>query len=174
MKFRQILPLVTSGDLNVDLSEKESSSKVESRNSFESTHWCQSNAFYRGFVSLLVFELGGVVILPPPPTWRRWLRPPPGRGLNIEWVVLKNLDGKVLLKPPPPKIELTRALMGVWIFHDLMGGLLRNPLVTRLLEVVARNRNMRSKARRKSLRKYLVNFSLRSISRSPEVIKGQI
>ena len=39
------------------------------------------------------------------------------------------------------------------------GGLLRiPPLVTRLLEVVARNRKVRSKARRKSLRKYFGQF----------------
>ena len=25
---------------------------------------------------------GGVILAPPPPPWRRWLRPPPGRGLN--------------------------------------------------------------------------------------------
>ena len=38
--------------------------------------------FFRFFLSLLVFELRGVVFLtPPPPPWRRWLRPPPGRGL---------------------------------------------------------------------------------------------
>ena len=54
---------------------------------------------------------------------------------------------------------LTRALMGLWIFHDLKGGgwLLRPP-VTQLLESVSRNRKMRSKARRKSLRKYFGQF----------------
>ena len=52
---------------------------------------------------------------------------------------------------------LTRALMGLWIFHHLMwgGG---NPLVTRLLDVVARNQKMRSKIRRKKLRKYSNRF----------------
>ena len=50
--------------------------------------------------------------------------------------------------------------MGLWIFHQLMGGggLLRTPLVTRLLDVVARNRKVRSKARLKTLRKYFVQF----------------
>ena len=36
---------------------------------------------------------------------------------------------------------LTRALMGLWIFHHLMVGVLRIPLVTQLLDVVARNQN---------------------------------
>ena len=76
MTLRQIWALVASDYLNIDLSEKND------WNTFESTNWEQSNAFSRTFLSLLVFELGGAVILtPPPPPGRRWLRPPPGRGL---------------------------------------------------------------------------------------------
>ena len=32
---------------------------------------------------------GGGVILAPPPPWRRWLRPPPGRGLKHSFLVSK-------------------------------------------------------------------------------------
>ena len=44
-------------------------------------------------------------------------------------------------------------------------------LLTRPLDVVARNRKVRSKALQNSLQKYFNNFSLRSILRSPEVTK---
>ena len=33
-----------------------------------------------GLLAFLVFELKGIILTPPP--WRRWLRPPPGRGLK--------------------------------------------------------------------------------------------
>ena len=51
------------------------------RNSFKRTYWELSNAFYRVFLTLLVFELegGGNICLPP--LGRSWLRPPLGRGL---------------------------------------------------------------------------------------------
>ena len=45
------------------------------------THWEQSNAFSRAFLALLVFELGGVIILTSTPG-RRWPGPPPGRGMG--------------------------------------------------------------------------------------------
>ena len=48
--------------------------------------------------------------------------------------------------------------MGLSIFNHLMGGGGENPLVTQLRDVVARNRKVRSKARRKSLRKYFGQF----------------
>ena len=35
------------------------------------------------------FRVRGGVILPPPP-WRRWLRPPPGRGLKVPNVTINN------------------------------------------------------------------------------------
>ena len=38
--------------------------------------------------------------------------------VNIEWVVLKNPDGEVLLKPPPPKIELIMLLGVPEPFHS--------------------------------------------------------
>ena len=49
---------------------------------------------------------------------------------------------------------LTRALLAVWIFHDMLGGGVKPPLLTRLLGNVARNEKMRSKAGQKPLRKY--------------------
>ena len=58
-------------------------SKVKNdRNTFKRTHWGLSTAFYRVFLSLLVFELevGGNIC--PPSLGRSWLRPPLGRGLN--------------------------------------------------------------------------------------------
>ena len=61
MTLGQIWPLVTSGELNIDLSEKND------WNTFKSTHEGQSNAFSRAFLSFFVYELGGVVILTPPP-----------------------------------------------------------------------------------------------------------
>ena len=56
-------------------------------NTFDCTHSDQSNASFRAFMSLLVFEISRVAILTPPPhthtPGRRWLRPPPGRGLML-------------------------------------------------------------------------------------------
>ena len=79
MTLCKIWPLVTSGDLHIDLRERMTEILSNVGN-----HWAHSNTFSRAFLSLLVFELGGVVILhpPPPPPGRRWLRPPPGRGLT--------------------------------------------------------------------------------------------
>ena len=48
-----------------------------------------------------------------------------------------------------------RALLAVWIFHDMQGG---TPLLTRLLDIAARDREVRLKARQKSLRKYFDQF----------------
>ena len=56
--------------------------------------------------------------------------------------------------------------------HHGGGGVLRTPLVTRLLDVVAKNRKARLKALQKLLRKCFRHFP--SILRSPEVTKGQI
>ena len=74
----KILLLVTSGDLKLDLSEKMA--EILSNVLIES---------YRSFFPLppiqLSFELGVVILTPPPPPppGRRWLRPPPGRGLTL-------------------------------------------------------------------------------------------
>ena len=76
----------------------------------------------------------GVILPPPPPPWRRWLRPPPGRGL-------------------------TRALLGLWIFHRLLGGgVWTPPPWSRLLVAVEKNERQRSKAREKSFRNHFGHF----------------
>ena len=69
------------------------------RKHFESTHSERSSAFFRAFLSLLVFELEGVVILtyPPPPPGRRWLRAPPGRELTLP----HGAPGNNLFNPHP-------------------------------------------------------------------------
>ena len=73
-------------------------------------------------------------------------------------------------------LPLTRALLAVTIFHMLGEGVFEHhhPLPTRLLDAIARNRKISSKARQKIITKVLVSFALRSILRSSEVIKVQI
>ena len=53
---------------------------------------------------------------------------------------------------------LTRALLAVWIYHDMLGGGGETPLLTRLLGIVAKSRKVRSKARQKTLRKHFGRF----------------
>ena len=66
--------------------------------------------------------------------------------------------------------------MGLWIFHDLLGGGCLNtpPLLTRLPGNVEKNRKKRSKAHRNYCESTSFIFSRRSILRSLEVIEGQI
>ena len=80
--LRQNLPLVTSGDLNIDLSKKNV------RNTFDCTCSEQSNAFFRALLSLLVFESEGVVILTPPP--------PPTTAKVAETATRARVKGKQL------------------------------------------------------------------------------
>ena len=72
---------MTSGDLRFDLSEKIPD--VTSAGTFGFFRMPFTASFY-----LLVSELdeGGGAFDPPPP-WRCWLRPPPGRGLRYREVV---------------------------------------------------------------------------------------
>ena len=54
---------------------------------------------------------------------------------------------------------LTRALLGLWIFHDLLGGgCLNTPRLSRLLRIVEQNGKRRSKAREKSFRNHFGHF----------------
>ena len=56
---------------------------------------------------------------------------------------------------------LTRALLGLWIFHDLLGGGCLNtppPRLSRLLRIVEQNGKRRSKAREKSFRNHFGHF----------------
>ena len=54
---------------------------------------------------------------------------------------------------------LTRALMGLWIFHHLMGGVWTPPSrLSRLLRIVEQNGKRRSKAREKSFRNHFGHF----------------
>ena len=53
---------------------------------------------------------------------------------------------------------LTRALLGLWIFHHLMGGCLNTPRLSRLLRIVEQNGKRRSKAREKSFRNHIGHF----------------
>ena len=67
---------------------------------------------------------------------------------------------------------LTRALLGLWIFHHLLGGggCLNTPRLSRLLRIVEQNGKRRSKAREKSFRNHIGHFFwLRSKLRSPGV-----
>ena len=59
MALHQNWPLVTSSDLNTDLSKKND------QNTFGYSHSEQLNAFFCAFLFLLVFELSRVVILTP-------------------------------------------------------------------------------------------------------------
>ena len=66
----------------------------------------------------------------------------------------------------PCWIVLPRTLTGLWIPHHLLGGgVLKTPL-SRLLRVMTRNVQTRSKAREKLLWQYSVNVWLKSIFRS--------
>ena len=55
---------------------------------------------------------------------------------------------------------LTRALLGLWIFHRLLGGggVWKPPPWSRLLVAVEKNERQRSKAREKSFRNHLDHF----------------
>ena len=57
---------------------------------------------------------------------------------------------------------LTRALLGLWIFHDLLGGggVFEHPPppLSRLLRIVGQNGKRRSKAREKSFRNHFGHF----------------
>ena len=54
---------------------------------------------------------------------------------------------------------LTRALLGLWIFHDLLGGgVWTPPRLSRLLRIVEQNGKRRSKAREKSFRNHFGHF----------------
>ena len=63
---------------------------------------------------------------------------------------------------------LTRALMGLWISHHLLG-VFEHPRLSRLLRIVEQNGKQRSKAREKSFRNHFGHFWLRSKLRSPGV-----
>ena len=54
--------------------------------------------------------------------------------------------------------DLTRALMGLWIFHHVLGGCLNTPRLSRLLRIVEQNGKQRSKAREKSFRNHFGHF----------------
>ena len=58
------------------------------------------------------------------------------------------------------RMNLTRALMGLWIFHHLLGGggCLNTPRLSWLLRIVERNGKRRSKAREKSFRNHFGHF----------------
>ena len=56
-------------------------------------------------------------------------------------------------------LVLTRALLGLWIFHRLLGGeRLNAPPWSRLLVAVEKNKRQRSKAREKSFRNHFGHF----------------
>ena len=58
--------------------------------------------------------------------------------------------------------------------HDGGGGVENRALLTQLPDFVARNGEMRSKARLKHYESISAHFPLRSILRSPDAMKGQI
>ena len=61
--------------------------------------------------------------------------------------------------PVPIRPWLTRALLGLWIFHRLLGGAFeRPPPWSRLLVAVEKNERQRSKAREKSFRNHFGHF----------------
>ena len=54
---------------------------------------------------------------------------------------------------------LTRALMGLWIFHHLLGGgVFKHPRLSRHLRIVKQSRKRPSKAREKSFRNHFGHF----------------
>ena len=53
---------------------------------------------------------------------------------------------------------LTRALLGLWIFHHLLWGVFEHPRLSRLLRIVVQNGKRRSKAREKSFRNHFGHF----------------
>ena len=65
--------------------------------------------------------------------------------------------------------NLTRALMGLWIFHHLLGGL-NTPRLSLFLRIVEQNGKWRSKAREKSFRNHF-GHSLAQVK--IEVTRGQ-
>ena len=74
--------------------------------------------------------------------------------------MLENVQGGRFGPPPPAKRGLTRALLGLWIFHRLLGGggRLNAPPWSRLLVAVEKNERQRSKAREKSFRNHFGHF----------------
>ena len=66
---------------------------------------------------------------------------------------------------------LTCALMGLCIFHHLLGGCLNTPCLSRLLRIVEQNGKRRSKAREKSFRNHFGHFLAQV---KIEVTRGQI
>ena len=79
---------------------------------------------------------------------------------------------------PPPRLVfllstengLTRALLGLWIFHHLLGGVWTPSRLSRLLRIVEQNGKRRSKAREKSFRNHFGHF-LAQVKN--EVTRGQ-
>ena len=73
-----------------------------------------------------------------------------------------NGQGAASAAPPPPPAgrRLTRALLGLWIFHRLLGGVCLNAPTpwSRLLGAVEKNERHRSKAREKSFRNHFGHF----------------
>ena len=58
-------------------------------------------------------------------------------------------------------VDLTRARLGLWIFHHLLGGGVFEhppPRLSRPLRIVEQNGKRRSKAREKSFRNHIGNF----------------
>ena len=106
--------------------------------------------------------------------------PQPGYRLLILWPACTLTDYDKVPARPLCNITLilhllTCSLMGPWIFYHLMGGgVVENPLLTRHIDFVARNRKCIRKLVRNDNESISVNFSLRSILRPPEVIKHQI
>ena len=59
---------------------------------------------------------GGVIWPPPPPPWRRWLRPPPGRGLKVNGQKINSVI-----------FTLAQAyLSGIISYRTVMGNLAKN------------------------------------------------
>ena len=87
-----------------------------------------------------------------------------GKNFLGDYLELKNhMDHGTDFKPVNISIRnsryLTRALLGLWIFHDLLGGgVWTPPRLSRLLRIVEQNGKRRSKAREKSFRNHFGHF----------------